>query len=133
MRICERREFEGKALKLRELKKLGGVVTGNAALSSGGATKAIERGFMTTIKIDLSDQQIVDLPGCAAALAARVRRRALESWFQKLAAAPEKAGNPTGAILVSMPGRRERSRKSERRANQSGSHAGVYVVYCSLQ
>ena len=62
---------------------------------------------MTTIKIDLSDQQ-------AAALAARAAAQGLtlESWFQKLAAAPENAGNPTGAIdwsqcpvVESVPGK----------------------------
>ena len=62
---------------------------------------------MTTIKIDLPDQQ-------AAALAARAAAQGLtlESWFQKLAAAPDNAENPTGAIdwsqcpvVESVPGR----------------------------
>jgi uncharacterized protein (DUF433 family) len=61
---------------------------------------------MTTIKIDLPDQQ-------AAALAARAAAQGLtlESWFQKLAAAPD-AVNPTGAIdwsqcpvVESVPGK----------------------------
>jgi uncharacterized protein (DUF433 family) len=62
---------------------------------------------MTTIKIDLPDQQ-------AAALAARAAAQGLtlESWFQKLAAAPDNAENPTGAIdwsqcpvVESVPGK----------------------------
>ena len=62
---------------------------------------------MTTIKIDLPDQQ-------AAALAARAAAQglSLESWFQKLAAAPDNAENPTGAIdwsqcpvVESVPGK----------------------------
>jgi uncharacterized protein (DUF433 family) len=62
---------------------------------------------MTTIKIDLPDQQ-------AAALAARAAAQGLtlESWFQKLAAKPDKAENPTGAIdwsqcpvVESVPGK----------------------------
>ena len=62
---------------------------------------------MTTIKIDLPDQQ-------AAALTARAAAQGLtlESWFQKLAAAPDNAENPTGAIdwsqcpvVESVPGR----------------------------
>ena len=62
---------------------------------------------MTTIKIDLPDQQ-------AAALAARAAAQGLtlESWFQKLAAAPDNAENPSGAIdwsqcpvVESVPGK----------------------------
>ena len=62
---------------------------------------------MTTIKIDLPDQQ-------AAALAARAAAQGLtlESWFPKLAAAPDNAENPTGAIdwsqcpvVESVPGK----------------------------
>jgi uncharacterized protein (DUF433 family) len=62
---------------------------------------------MTTIKIDLPDQQ-------AAALAARAAAQGLtpESWFQKLAAAPDNAESPTGAIdwsqcpvVESVPGK----------------------------
>jgi uncharacterized protein (DUF433 family) len=62
---------------------------------------------MTTIKIDLPDQQ-------AAALAARAAAQGLtlESWFQKLAAEPDNAENPTGAIdwsqcpvVESVPGK----------------------------
>ncbi|HEY3742151.1 MAG TPA: DUF433 domain-containing protein [Bryobacteraceae bacterium] len=63
---------------------------------------------MTTIKIDLSDQQ-------AASLAARAAAQGLvlESWIQKLvAAAPESVGGPTGVIdwsqcpaVESVPGK----------------------------
>jgi uncharacterized protein (DUF433 family) len=62
---------------------------------------------MTTIKIDLPDRQ-------AAALAARAAAQGLtlESWFQKLAAAPTNAENPTGTIdwsrcpvVESVPGK----------------------------
>jgi uncharacterized protein (DUF433 family) len=62
---------------------------------------------MRTIKIDLPDRQ-------AAALAARAAAQGLtlESWFQKLAEAPENAENPTGAIdwsqcpvVESIPGK----------------------------
>ena len=62
---------------------------------------------MTTIKIDLPDQQ-------AAALAARAAAQGLtlESWFQKLAAAPNNDENPTGVIdwsqcpvVESVPGK----------------------------
>jgi len=62
---------------------------------------------MTTIKIDLPDQQAVALAARAAA-----QGLTLESWFQKLAAAPDNAENPTGAIdwsqcpvVESVPGK----------------------------
>ena len=62
---------------------------------------------MTTIKIELPDQQAAALKERAAA-----QGLTLESWFQKIASAPENAANPTGAIdwsqcpaVESVPGK----------------------------
>lgn len=62
---------------------------------------------MTTIKIELPDQQAAALKERAAA-----QGLTLESWFQKIASAPEIAANPTGAIdwsqcpaVESVPGK----------------------------